>query len=357
MRDWHAFVRANFRLPALAPEREARIVRELAAQLEDFYREAIAAGATEADADAHACRQIHDWDRMAEDVWQADRRHARPGYERIIEPRLERLTSDPYGPGQTRGGLLVFAHILRDTRYALRQLARTPGFTVVAILTLALGIGASTAIFSVVNGVLLRPLAYQHPDELVRVHEILQKFGRFSVAPATFLDWRQQNTVFAHIGAFNGTGATLVGSTGAERLAGGLVSWDMFDLLQVTPAIGRTFRADEAVPGKDAVIILSHRMWQQRFGGDRRHPRPERDAQRRTSHGDRRDAGVVRVHAGGRVLAPTDLHGQPDARRTFSRRHRTAETRRHAAAGRRRDQDHLRTPGGAVSREQRERIR
>ena len=69
MRDWHAFVRANFRLPYLAPEREARIVRELAAQLEDFYREAIAAGATEAEADAHACRQIHDWDRMAEDVW------------------------------------------------------------------------------------------------------------------------------------------------------------------------------------------------------------------------------------------------------------------------------------------------
>ena len=162
----------------------------------------------------------------------------------------------------------MFAHILRDTRYALRQLGRSPGFTVVAILTLALGIGASTAIFSVINGVLLRPLAYQQPDELVRVYEILQKFGRFSVAPATFLDWRQQNTVFAHIGAFNGTGATLVGSAGAERLAGGLVSWDMFDLLQVAPAIGRTFRADEAAPGKDAVVILSHRMWQQRFGGD-----------------------------------------------------------------------------------------
>jgi len=162
----------------------------------------------------------------------------------------------------------VLANILRDTRYAIRQLARTPGFTVVAILTLALGIGASSAIFSVVNGVLLRPLAYPQPDELVRVHELLQKFGRFSVAPATFLDWRQQNTVFEHIAAFNATGATLVGSTGAERLAGGLVSWDMFDLLKVTPALGRTFSADEAVPGKDTVIILSHRMWQQRFGGD-----------------------------------------------------------------------------------------
>jgi putative ABC transport system permease protein len=270
VRDWHAFVREKFRLPGLAPEREARIVRELAAQLEDFYREAIANGASEADADAHACRQIHDWERMAQDVWLADRRHARPRYERTIEPRLERLTGGQPGlPSPARGGLLVFANILRDTRYALRQLARTPGFTVVAVLTLALGIGATSAIFSVVNGVLLRPLAYPNPDALVRVHELLQKFGRFSVAPATFLDWRQQNTVFERLGAFNQAGATLVGSTGAERVQGGLVSWDMFDLLQVTPAFGRTFRAEEDIPGKDAVVILSHGMWQRRFGGDR----------------------------------------------------------------------------------------
>ena len=83
MRDWQAFVRSQLRLPGLAPEREARIVRELAAQLEDFYREAIAGGSSEADADAHACRQIHDWERMAQDVWLADRRNARPRYERI----------------------------------------------------------------------------------------------------------------------------------------------------------------------------------------------------------------------------------------------------------------------------------
>ena len=88
MRDWQAFVRSHFKLPNLAPEREARIVRELAAQLEDFYREAIAGGSSEAEADAHACRQIRDWDRMAQDVWMADRRNARSSYERIIEPRL-----------------------------------------------------------------------------------------------------------------------------------------------------------------------------------------------------------------------------------------------------------------------------
>jgi putative ABC transport system permease protein len=162
----------------------------------------------------------------------------------------------------------VFANIVRDTRYGIRQLLRTPGFTVVAILTLALGIGASSAIFSVVNGVLLRPLPYPNPDSLVRVHEILQQFGRFSVAPANFLDWRKQNTVFERIVAFNSASATLMTANGPERLTGALVSWDAFDLLQVNPALGRGFRADEDAPGKDAVIVLSHGAWQRRFGAD-----------------------------------------------------------------------------------------
>ena len=100
------------------------------------------------------------------------------------------------------------------------------------------------------------------------MNELVPKYGRFSVAPATFLDWRQQNTVFSQIVAMNSTGATLVSSTGAERIAGGLVSWDTFDLLQVSPALGRSFRAEEDAPGKDDVIILSHGMWQRRFGGD-----------------------------------------------------------------------------------------
>ena len=260
-------------LPGLTAERELRIVRELAAQLDDFYREALARGLGEADAGAYARDQIRDWDRMAQDVWLADRRHARPRFDRLVEPRLEQLTG-AIGPAAARrnfrGGLLVLFNALRDVRYAIRQLVRTPGFSAVAILTLALGIGATSAIFSVVNGVLLRPLPYPHPDSLVRVHEILQKFGRFSVAPASFLDWRQQNTVFEHIAAFNSTGATFQTPSGPERVQGTLVSWDMFDLLQVVPTLGRTFRADEDMPGKDAVIVLSHGLWERRFSSDPR---------------------------------------------------------------------------------------
>jgi hypothetical protein len=186
MRDWRTFVRQRLRLPDLAPEREARIVRELAAQLEDFYRDAIAAGASDADADAYAQRQIDDWDEMAHAVRVADRAHARPALERGLERMTDaHAASLPRRP-RTRGALLMFAHMIRDARYAVRQLIRTPGFTVVAVLTVALAIGASSTMFSVVNGVLLRPLPVPQPDGLVRVHEVLQKFGRFSVAPVKF---------------------------------------------------------------------------------------------------------------------------------------------------------------------------
>jgi putative ABC transport system permease protein len=269
MRDWTAFVRSRLKLPDLAPERESRIVRELAAQLEDFYREALARGADEEAADAYTCEQIHDWERMAQDVWLADRRHAKPRFDRAIEPRLERLTAAASGSQQRRGGgLLVLSNMIRDIRFGARQLVRTPGFTIVAILTLALGIGVTSAIFTVVNAVLLRPLPYPDAQSIVRVNEIVPQYGPFSVAPANFLDWRQQNTVFERIGALNSTGATLIGKDGPQRIAGALVSWNMFELVGVAPMLGRSFRAEEDAPGKDSVIVVSHGMWQRRFNGD-----------------------------------------------------------------------------------------
>ena len=123
--------------------------------------------------------------------------------------------------------------------------------------------------FSVINGVLLRPLPFPEPDALVRVNEIVPQYGRFSVAPATFLDWRAQNTSFERIVAPRSGSASFTGGNGAERITNALVSWDFFEMARVQPMLGRAFKAEEDVPGKNDVIVLSHGMWQQRFGGDR----------------------------------------------------------------------------------------
>ena len=260
MRDWHAFVRARLDLPDLSPEREARIVRELAAQLEDFYREAIARGLEPDAADTHAQQQIRDWDGLARSLRAADAAHARP--------RLERLANRFDGTHINRKGPQMLADLITDIRYALRQLIKTPGFTVVAILTLAFGIGATSAIFSVVNSVLLRPLPFPEPERLVRVHEVVPQYGRFAVAPATFLDWRAQNSVFERMTVYGNTSATFDTGNGPERVTGASVSWEFFDVLGVQPARGRAFRPDEDVPTKNNVIILSHGAWLTRFGGN-----------------------------------------------------------------------------------------
>ena len=261
MRDWSAFVRDRLSLPELTREREARIIREIAAQLEDFYREALARGATEAEADAHAQAQIPDWDRLARDLRQANRAHARPRIERVTNA-LEDMAQPK------RGAFQMFADLLTDIRYGIRQMLKAPGFTIVAILTLAFGIGATSAIFSVVNGVVLRPLPYPEPERLVRVFEVVPHYGRFAVAPATFLDWRKQNDVFERLATYNNGTETFTGSEGPERITMTLVSWDIFDLLKISPALGRTFRQEEDLPKQNNAIVLSHGMWQRRFGGD-----------------------------------------------------------------------------------------
>lgn len=261
MRDWEGHVRAHLSVPDLTPEREARVVRELAAQLEDFYRDAISTGLSDAEADANACAQITDWQAIARDV-----RRANYAYR---QSRLD-LAANALDatPGMFGGILQMFAHMLRDVRFALRQLVKAPGFSMVAIFTLALGIGASSAIFSVVNGVLLKPLPYPEPDRLVRVHEMVPTYGRFSVAPATFLDWRQQNTSFEHIAAYQNSNGTLVWDDGPERVLGVAVSWNLFELLKVAPVTGSGFVADQDRPGASDVIVLSHGLWQRRFGSD-----------------------------------------------------------------------------------------
>ncbi len=156
-----------------------------------------------------------------------------------------------------------------DAKYGLRMLLRTPGFTVPAVLTLALGIGVNTAMFALLYGTLLRPLPYGDPARLYMLFQTSEAIGRTRVAPLDFLDWRAQTRTFTGLAAHAGTGFTLTGSAQPELVIGQLVSTDLLDLLGARPAIGRSFRADENEAGRNQVVILSHALWQRRFGGDR----------------------------------------------------------------------------------------
>ena len=261
MPNWEKYVRERLSLPNVRPERESRIARELGAQLEDFYQDALARGASETEAEAHARAQILDWELMARELSLADRKEERPRLERWSENREERLRD------ARKGGHLL-ADILSDTRYAIRELLKNPGFTVVAVLTLALGIGATSAVFSVIEGVLLRPLPYLEPDRVVRVYETVPQHGRFSVAPANFLDWERQSASFESLAAFSAASVTLTDRDEAERVQTAEVSHQIFAVLGISPVLGRAFRSDEDTPGKNSVVIMSHGAWQRRSGGD-----------------------------------------------------------------------------------------
>jgi predicted permease len=161
--------------------------------------------------------------------------------------------------------------LFKDLKYGIRSLQKRPGFTLIALTTLALGIGANTAIFSVVNGVLWRPLPYQTPRQLVMVWENHQARGgpvNEWLSPSDFDDWRGQNRVFSHLSAMNDWGPTLTGRDEPEPLTGAAVSHDMFTLLGVEPSMGRSFRPEEDQTGAPNVVVLSHELWQRRFGSD-----------------------------------------------------------------------------------------
>jgi putative ABC transport system permease protein len=158
----------------------------------------------------------------------------------------------------------------QDLRYGARMLIKNPSFTLIAVLTLALGIGANTAIFSVVKGVLLRPLPYAEPQQLVRLFETVERSAmagdRMEVAPANFLDWRSQTQSFSGLAAYGLTGSVISEGGEAEHLEGSLVTADFFSTLGAVPLRGRTFTVeDEQASGR--LVIIGHDVWQRRFGG------------------------------------------------------------------------------------------
>ncbi|HXG65436.1 MAG TPA: ABC transporter permease [Blastocatellia bacterium] len=161
-------------------------------------------------------------------------------------------------------------HFLQDVRYAIRILFRRPGFTVVAIIALALGIGANSAIFSVVNAVLLRPLRYKNPGQLVWIRETNFAAGIESepASPPNYTDWRSQNESFTDMAAFANTAAILTDAGEPERIPGSAVTSNFFDVLGVNALLGRTFMPHEDQAGNQRVAVLSYGLWARRFGAD-----------------------------------------------------------------------------------------
>jgi len=159
---------------------------------------------------------------------------------------------------------------MRDLRFVLRTLRHSPGFTLVVMTTLGLGIGINTAIFSLVNGVLLKPLPYVEPDRLMTIWEANPQLDipQDQVAAGTYRDWAERATSFSALGAYNFDAYILGGSAEPEQIRGSRLSPSIFDVLGVQPALGRAFREDEATPGNDFVVILSDGFWTRRLGAD-----------------------------------------------------------------------------------------
>src|SRR6266704_1801134 len=160
--------------------------------------------------------------------------------------------------------------MIKDLQFALRQLIKQPGFTFIAVLTLALAIGATTAVISLVNALLVRPLAYREPQQLVLLlqHFKSQNLERIPVSPPEFVDYEARSHSFEKLGAFGYTSFNLAAEDRPERIAGATVTAGVLPLLGVSPIKGRFFRPEECKPGRDDVVILSARLWQRRFNSD-----------------------------------------------------------------------------------------
>src|SRR5229473_2270431 len=165
-------------------------------------------------------------------------------------------------------GFPMIEAVLRDAKYGVRGLLRTPVFTATVVLTLALGIGANTAVFSVLHGFLIRPLPYPDADRLVELYEAIPGYPRASVSPANWLDWQRESRSFESFAAWNLSQATLTGGSEPVRIPGQKVSAELFRVMRVEPLVGRTFTPEDDQPGAAPVAIVSHRLWRQTFGED-----------------------------------------------------------------------------------------
>jgi putative ABC transport system permease protein len=252
MRDWAALLIPRLAPLHLSPGREAEIVEELSQHLEQRYEEFRMTGASESAATALAIEELATPDTLA----------------RRMRPLRQANVSAPVTPGSPRRALL--GDLAQDLRYAARVLRQQPGFAAAAILTLALGIGANSAIFALADATLLRPLPLPDPDRLVVVSERTQASSRERVSPPDLLDWSERNRTFDRLAGFmpNVGGMVMGGADGtADTVPRQWVTFAFFDVLGVKPVAGRTFRSsDDRQRAK--VAVLSEAFWRSRFNGD-----------------------------------------------------------------------------------------
>src|SRR5690349_9609650 len=252
MPDFKVEIRARLSELQLSPVREAEIVEELSQHMEEEYERAISGGASDEVARQQVLEQLNASDLLGRQLKEVERRAS----QQPLAPGAESKTN-------------LFSDLTQDIRYALRMLAKNPAFTIVAVIALALGIGANTAIFSVVNAVLLRPLPFKNPEQLVMLWENAAHLGfpKDTPSPANFLDWQKQAQSFTGMAAMVERSFNLTGVGEPERLEGRRVSANLFDLLGVPALLGRTFVPDDDKPGTH-VVLMSYSLWQRRFGSD-----------------------------------------------------------------------------------------
>jgi putative ABC transport system permease protein len=260
MPEWKEEIRKRLTGLKLAPAREAEIADELAQHLEDRYQELLTRGVTKAEAHRMALEEL-----SYEDLLARQLRHVE---QAVTQEPI------PLGTTETRS---IMADLWQDVRYGWRILVKNPGFTAVAVLTLALGIGVNTTIFSLVSSMLLRKPPVHDPDRLMMLlsrdpgaESPLDEANRLPVSAPDFLDWRAQATSFSGVAAASSDDFTLSGGTEPERVPGAQVSADYFRVLGVAPLLGRAFVDGEGQTGHEHVVVLRKDLWERRFGGDRR---------------------------------------------------------------------------------------
>jgi putative ABC transport system permease protein len=253
MPDWKQEIRQRLAGLQLRPAREAAIVEELAQYLDDRYAELLADGATEAEAYHQTLTELHGSELLARELERSERQAAS---ERIVLG--------------TNWSTNMIADLWQDLRFGARMLVKQPGFTLLAVVTLALGIGANTAIFSLVNTVLLRPLPLPEPERLMAFNHSApaQGLAELNLNNAHFAFYRDRSRMFEKMAAYENGEFALTGAGDPEVLAGAAVTFNYFDVLGQLPLHGRSFLPQEDTPGNNHVVILSHGLWQRRFGGD-----------------------------------------------------------------------------------------